>query len=161
MILGAWLRHLVRQRILPPDLRKGSFSLWPSGPRTALREPPLVTVQYRWDPECETRDSARAKIMGQVDARLDETFRSYEADGYERVNVRKLRRDVEAAHFRISDPQRWTWKALSERYEAEDRKATHNGTPLFSLSGVRCAVRRVLDLLGIEPPKKRRGRPRA
>ena len=160
MILGAWLRHLVRQRILPPDLRKGSFSLWPSGPRTALREPPLVTVQYRWDPESETRDSARAQIMGQVDAGLDETVRSYEADGYERVSVRKLGRDVEAAHLRISDPQRWTWKALSERYEAEDRKATHNGMPLFSPSGMRRAVRRVLDLLGIEPPKKRRGRPR-
>ena len=161
MILGAWLRHLVRQRILPPHLRKGSFSLWPSGPRAASREAPLVAIQYRWDPECETRDSARAKIMGQVDSRLDETVRSYEADGYERVKVRKLRRDIEAAYLRISGPQRWTWKALNERYEAEDGKATHNGTPLFSPSGVRRAVRRVLDLLGIEPPKKRPGRRRA
>jgi len=161
MILGAWLRHLVWQRILPPNLRKGSLSLWPAGPRTVLKEPPLVAIQYRWDPECETRDSARAKIMVQVDARLDETLRSYEADGYERVNVRKLRRDVEAAYLRVSDPQRWSWKALSDRYEAGGRKATHDGTPLFSPSGIRRAVGRVLDLLGIDAPKKRPGRPKS
>lgn len=147
MVLAAWLRHLVRRHILPRGLRRHSFSAWPSGPRTIYRSPPPIEIEYHWDPECETRDAARAQIMQHVDTRLDEVLRSYEAEGYQRVNLRKVGRDVEATYLRISDPERWSWRALSAC------------SPPLSTSGVRRAVGRVLKLLEIEPPKKRAGRP--
>lgn len=146
MVLGAWLRHLVRRRILPPGLRRHSFRLWPSGPRTVHQAPPTIVIEYYWDPESETRDAARATIMKHVDAKLDETISSYKAEGYERVNARKVRRDVEATYLRISEPERWSWRKLSARHR-----------PL-STSGVRSAVGRVLALLEIEPPAKGPGR---
>ena len=150
MILGAWLRHLVRRRILPPGLRQHSFRLWPSGPRTVYQAPPTIVTEYYWDPESETRDAARATIMTHIDAKLDETISFYKAEGYEGVNVRKVRRDVGATYFRISEPERWSWRKLSAHY-----------SPL-STSGVRSAVQRVLALLEIEPPAKGPGRrPRA
>ena len=149
-ILGAWLRHLIRQRILPPGLRRHSFRLWPSGPRTVYQAPPVIAIKYHWDPESETRDVARATIMKHFDTNLDKTISSYKAEGYEGVKVRKVRRDVEATYLRISEPERWSWRKLSTRY-----------SPL-STSGVRIAVGRVLALLEIEPPAKRPGRrPRA
>jgi len=146
-----------------PELRRRSFRIWPSGPRTVYRAPPLVTIEYAWDPESETRDAARAKIMNQADDRLDEIIRSYEAEGYERINVRNLLRDVEAAYLRISDPERWTWKALGERHELPgvDASQEDGGAPLYSASGVRRAVGRVFRLLDIEPPRKKPGRRRS
>ena len=122
-----------------------------------------MTIEYAWDPESETRDAARAKIMNQADDRLDEIIRSYEAEGYERINVRNLLRDVEAAYLRISDPERWTWKALGERHELPgvDASQEDGGAPLYSASGVRRAVGRVFRLLDIEPPRKKPGRRRS
>jgi len=158
MVLAAWLRYLVRRRILPPEYRRRSFSLWPSGPRTIERAPPTIAVEYSWDPESETRDSARTAVMERVDQRLNEIVRSYEAEGYERINVRNISRDVEATYLRISDPERWSWSALSKRFEDTGGAAPDGSPPLFSPSGVRSAVGRVLDLLEIEPPKKRPGR---
>ena len=105
MILGAWLRHLVRRRILPPGLRQHSFRLWPSGSRTVFQAPPPIVIAYYWDPESKTRDAARAEMMKHVDAKLDKTIKMYQPDGYERVKVRNVRRDVEATYLRISDPE--------------------------------------------------------
>jgi len=95
-----------------------------------------------------------------VDAKLDKIIRSYKAEGYERVNVRKLGRDVQLTYLRISDPERWSWQALSKRYEDKDTAATDDGAPLLSSSGVRRAVTHVLRLLEIEPPTKKPGRPK-
>ncbi len=103
-------------------------------------------MEFQWDPESAKRDTARAELLKHVDARLDEISTSYEEEGYQRVNVRNLQRDVEATYLRISEPERWSWRALSARY-----------SPL-SASGVRRAVGRVLDLLEIERPKKPPGR---
>ncbi len=147
MILGAWLRHLVRQRILPAGLRPNSLSLWPSGPRTIYRSPAPIAIESEWGPEYATRGAARAEILKHADTRLDEIITTYEEEGYERVAVRNLQRDVEATYLRISEPEQWSWRALSARY------------PLLSISGVRRAVGRVMDLLEIEPPEKRPGRP--
>jgi hypothetical protein len=160
MILGAWLRHLVSRSTRPAYLGRHSFRLWPSGPRAGYRAPSTISTQNYWDPESRTRDVIRAEIMKDVDAKLDSIIGSYEAEGYERVTLRKVRRDVAATYLRISDPEQWSWQRLSGRYEDEDATAIDEGVLLLSSSGVRSAVIRVMRLLEIKPPTKRPGRPR-